>query len=389
MVISHPDCGTQRRILLKSKRDRVLARHRRCFWLRMTPVSSRASNCSLTAAEPRSNRKEDIMTSRRKFLSNAFGIAFVSATTWPIRADQARSTRGQSNSGRSKAGRTAQKTSLRWDVFLAPSIPAITSDLPPGEKQRPWPPISSTLISGERDAVLVDTPITVEQARALANWVAASGKNLTTIYATHGHGDHFFGTSTVLERFPGARFVARSDVIKIMRQQASSESLATFWNPRFPGQISSHLAIAEELSGNVINLEGHDLVSVPLGFTDTANTTCLHVPSIGLIVAGDAAYNGVHLHLSESPDQQKRQEWIAALDKMESLKPRAVIAGHKRVGNVDSPKILGETRRYIRDFERLAMQTTTARDLYDQMLKLYPEWGNRGALWSSVRAIKT
>jgi glyoxylase-like metal-dependent hydrolase (beta-lactamase superfamily II) len=329
------------------------------------------------------------MTSRRKFLSDAFGIALVSATTWPIRANQARSTQGQSNTSTSKTGRTTRKTSLRWDVFLAPSIPAITSDLPPGETQRPWPPISSTLISGERDAVLVDTPITVEQARALANWVVASGKNLTTIYATHGHGDHFFGTSTVLERFPNARFVARLEVIKIMRQQASPESLATFWNPRFPGQISSHLAIAEELTGNVINLERQDLVSVPLGFADTAGTTCLHVPSIGLIVAGDAAYNGVHLHLSESPDQEKRQEWIAALDKMESLKPRAVIAGHKHVGNADSPKILGETRRYIRDFERLAMQTTTAQELYDEMLKLYPDWGNRGALWSSVRAIKT
>src|SRR5215469_3176785 len=79
------------------------------------------------------------------------------------------------------------------------------------------------------------------------------------------------------------------EVIKVMRQQASPETLATFWNPRFPGQISSHLAIAEELAGNVINLEGHDLISVPLGFTDTASTTCLHVPSIGLIVAGDCA----------------------------------------------------------------------------------------------------
>ncbi len=100
------------------------------------------------------------MTSRRKFLSNAFGIALVSATTWPIRADQARSTQGQSITRTSKANRrTTQKTSLRWDVLLAPSIAAITSDLPPGEKQRPWPPISSTLISGERDAVLVDAPL--------------------------------------------------------------------------------------------------------------------------------------------------------------------------------------------------------------------------------------
>jgi glyoxylase-like metal-dependent hydrolase (beta-lactamase superfamily II) len=330
-----------------------------------------------------------IITSRREFVSNALGIALVTALTWQARTDQVRSIHEQSDSRTSNSGRTTQNRSLTWDVFLSPSIPATAIDLAPGEKERPWPPISSTLISGERDAVLVDTPITIEQARALANWIAASGKNLTTIYATHGHGDHFFGTSTVLERFPRARFVARPEVIKVMRQQASPESLATFWNPRFPGQISSHLVIAEELSGNIITLEGHDLVSVPLGFTDTTSTTCLYVPSIGLIVAGDAAYNGDHLHLSESPDQQKRQEWIAALDKMESLKPRAVIAGHKRVGNDDSPRIIGETQKYIRDFERLAKQTTTARELYDEMVKLYPDWINRGALWSSVLAIRS
>src|SRR6266478_4093119 len=225
--------------------------------------------------------KKAIMTSRREFVSKAFGIALVTASTWQARADKARSIHEQSDSPNSHSGSTTQNRSLRWDVFLTPSIPAIAIDLAPGEKERPWPPISSTLISGERDAVLVDTPITVEQARALANWVVASGKNLTKIYATHGHGDHFFGTSTVLERFPGARFVARPEVIKVMRQQAAPESLATFWNPRFPGQISSHLAIAEELAGNGINLEGHDLVSVPLGFTDTASTTCLHVrPSV-------------------------------------------------------------------------------------------------------------
>jgi len=329
-----------------------------------------------------------IMPSRREFLSGALGIGLITASNWPIRDGEARSMYGQSDRSTVNSGRATKNRSLTWEVFLAPSIPAVAPDVAPGETARPWPPISSTLISGERDAVLVDTPITIEQSGALADWVVASGKNLTRIYATHGHGDHFFGTRTILERLPGARFVARPEVIEIMRQQASPESLETFWNPRFPGQIASQLAIAEELTGDVINLEGHDLVSVPLGFTDTASTTCLHVPSIGLIVAGDAAYNGNHLHLSESPDQQKRQEWIAALDKMESLKPRAVIAGHKRVGNDDSPRIIGETRKYIRDFERVVLQTTTARELYDEMVKLYPDWINRGALWTSVRAVK-
>ena len=148
--------------------------------------------------------KNATMTSRREFLSDALGIGLVTGSTWPIRADEARSMRGQSDRSTANSGRATKNMSLTWEVFLAPSIPAIAPDVPPGETERPWPPISSTLISGERDAVLVDTPITVEQARTLVNSVVARGKNLTTIYATHGHGDHFFGTSTVLERFPGA-----------------------------------------------------------------------------------------------------------------------------------------------------------------------------------------
>lgn len=276
---------------------------------------------------------------------------------------------------------------LKWDGFVTPGIPVVVSDLPPGTKQRLWSPISSTLIYGKRDAVLADAFITVEQTNALVDWVAASGKNLTTIYATHGHGDHFFGAGAVLERFPDARFVARPDVVKIMRQQASPQSLASFWNPRFPGQISDHLVIAEELTENVIDLDGHDLVAVPLGHTDTANTTCLHVPSTGLVVAGDAAYNGVHLHLAES-NPQTRRERIAALDTIEALKPRAVIAGHKRPGNDGRPRIIEETRQYIRDFDRLARTMTTAPELYGKMLELYPDRVNPGALWSSARAIK-
>jgi len=275
---------------------------------------------------------------------------------------------------------------LNWDVFVTPGIPTVTSDLPPGTKQQMWSPISSTLIYGKRDAVLVDAFITVEQAGALVDWVAASGKNLTRIYATHGHGDHFFSASTVLQRFPRARLVATPDVVKTMRQQASPQSLASFWTPRFPGQLADQLVLAEELTDNVIDLEGHDLVVVPLGHTDTDDTTCLHVPSIGLVVAGDAAYNDVHLLLSES-NTHTRREWIAALDTIEALHPRAVIAGHKRPGTDDDPRIIEETRQYIRAFDRL-VQTTTARELYDQMLSLYPERVNPGALWSSARAFK-
>ena len=279
-------------------------------------------------------------------------------------------------------------THLKWDVFMTPGIPIVTSDMPPGVKEVYFQAMASTLIHGLRDAVLVDAFMTVKQANELADWVAASGKNLTTIYITHGHGDHWFGIGTLLARFPNARPVATPDVVKVMRQHASPEILEKVWKAAFPGQIPERLVIAEELKGNVIDLEGHELVAVELGHTDTDYTTCLNVPSIGLVVAGDAAYSDVHLYLVES-NAKSRREWISALDKIESLNSHAVIASHKRPGNDDNPTIIEQTRQYIRDFDRLVETTTTAQELYDKMLELYPNRVNpEWALWSSARAVK-
>jgi glyoxylase-like metal-dependent hydrolase (beta-lactamase superfamily II) len=280
-------------------------------------------------------------------------------------------------------------TGLKWEVFVTPSISVVTTDFAPGEHERPWPPISSTLIYGSRDAVLVDSFITLEQARAQADWISSKGKNLTTIYATHGHGDHFFGASVLLDRFPKARFVATPSTIEVMKEQVSPNYVAQFWEPRFPNQLPKRLAVAEELRSDVLELEGESLLVVSLKFTDTTGTTCLHVPSLELIAAGDGAYNGVHPRLVESNQNQKRNEWLSALDKMESLRPRTVVAGHKNIKNDDDGlRVIGQTRQYILDFQQLAAKTATAKELYDEMLSRYPRWLNRGALWSSVTALR-
>lgn len=277
---------------------------------------------------------------------------------------------------------------LQYDIFVTPGIPIVTAEKPPGVTETFFQATASTLIYGDRDAVLVDAFMTVAQATALADWVASKGKNLTTIYVTHGHGDHWFGAGTILERFPRAKLLATPNTIAVMRLNASAEALNAVWNPAFPGAIPSNLVIAEELPAAEIELEGKPLIPVELGHTDTDRTSCLYVPSIGLVVAGDAAYNDVHLYLAES-DHQKRLEWIAALDKIEGLRPSVVIASHKRPVNDDSPAIVEETRQYIRDFDRLAETTKTAQELYDEMLRLYPNRVNPAwALWSSARAAK-
>lgn len=126
-----------------------------------------------------------------------------------------------------------------------------------------------------------------------------------------------------------------------MRGQLSVSVLEAFWKSRFPGQIDPTLAVPEELAEPVIQLEGEELVSIPTGHTDTLGTTYLHVPSIGLVVAGDAVDNDVHIHLGES-NADSRKEWIAALDMIDSLKPRAVIAGTRALAARMRRALLGK-----------------------------------------------
>jgi glyoxylase-like metal-dependent hydrolase (beta-lactamase superfamily II) len=273
-------------------------------------------------------------------------------------------------------------TDLRWDV-LTTKRPGLTRDLPPGKEGLTWVANSSTLIQGERDGVLVDTLLTTEQSKTLLDWVVASGKNLTAIYITHGHGDHFFGLASLLDAFP-ARQGGR-DAVKAMREHLTP--IDNFWRRLFPGDIPDRLLVAEPLEGNDLELEGRKLVAVDTGRTDTAHSSCLHVPSIGLIVAGDVVYNGIHPYLGET-DTQSRLAWIATLDKLDALNPKAVIAGHKVPESDDDPRIIAETRQYLRDFDRLNAATTTARELYYAMLEVYPDRVNPGSLWGAANAAK-
>ena len=275
---------------------------------------------------------------------------------------------------------------LRYKVFTA-TRPGLNRDLPPGRESLMWVANSATLIYGERDAVLVDTFLTVEQCNGLADAIAASGKTLKAIYITHAHGDHFFGIKVLQDRFPSAKALATPAVVARMKLQVTPEKLNGRWRKLFPNQIPNVISIADPLEGDEIDLEGNKLVVVRVGRTDTDDSTCLHLPSVGLVVAGDAVYNGIHPFLNEST-RQSRLEWIAALDKIDALKPLAVVAGHKIPGNDDSPRNVDETRQYIRDFIRLNDATKTARELYDRMLELYPDRANPGSLWSSAAAAK-
>lgn len=275
---------------------------------------------------------------------------------------------------------------LQWKL-LVKKRGSSTQGVPPGKEHLAWVANTVTLVSGERDAVLVDTFLSDAHSRELAQWVADSGKNLTTIYVTHAHGDHFLGLGILLERFPHARAVAAPSVVEGIRSQIRPDFIKSFWEPRFPGQLPSRLVAPEPLEGDGFLLEGERMVAVPLGHTDTVDTTALHVPSLDLLIAGDSVYNDTHLYLAEC-DAEDREEWLRALDVVEALHPKSVVAGHGVLDPDSSPRHIEETRRYIKDFNNALRTTGTHLELYEKMLALYPDRVNPGSLWGAAKAAK-
>jgi glyoxylase-like metal-dependent hydrolase (beta-lactamase superfamily II) len=275
---------------------------------------------------------------------------------------------------------------LNWKL-LTKKRNSSTQGVPSGKEALAWVTNTVTLISGEHDAVLVDTFLSEQHSKELVDWVVASGKNLTTIYVTHAHGDHFFGLKLLLDRFPNAKAITIAPAVAAIRDQIKPEFMKSFWEPRFPGQIPSELAAPQVLEGDTFYLEGEELKVIQLGHTDTSSTTALYIPSIALIISGDGVYNGTHLYLAEC-DENARNEWLQALDKIEALHPEAVVAGHGVLHPDSSPRHIEETRRYILDFNASLKTSSSYLELYERMLSLYPDRVNPGSLWAAAKAAK-
>ena len=264
----------------------------------------------------------------------------------------------------------------------------LTRDLPYGPEDLQWVANSATLVYGTDDAVLVDTFTSIGQNAELVDWVRSFDRNLTYIYVTHGHGDHFFGIKQLLEAFPTARAVGTPGTVAGAHAQGEPAFVDSFWGRLFPGQIPQPLAFPEALDGEVIELEGHRLEVVEAGFTDTAATTALWVADLRLMIAGDVAYNDTHQYTTETTSES-REHWAQAAEKLAAYDPVAVIAGHKKPDRPDNPAILSETAAYLRDFNRLAATSSTPEELYAGMLKLYPRRANPGSLWGGAKHAKS
>ncbi|MCJ1397379.1 hypothetical protein MMC11_000572 [Xylographa trunciseda] len=242
-----------------------------------------------------------------------------------------------------------------------------------------WSPISITLIHTGTSAVLVDAPLTIAQTHSLIAWIRTTlppTVHLTALYITHGHGDHSFGIPLLRAAFPGLRVLATAPTIAHIRETIGPASLAN-WESLFPAQIPAqdadtsylHALPAPSFS---FALDGHELRAVELGETDTWGSTVLHVPALGLVVAGDAVYGSYYQYLGDSNTTALQEQWLAALDKVAALKPRVVVPGHMVPGEGYGVGHIQATGTYLRAWMEEVARAETQEGLVEAMQRRFP-----------------
>jgi glyoxylase-like metal-dependent hydrolase (beta-lactamase superfamily II) len=282
--------------------------------------------------------------------------------------------------GRAEKNATMSENELSIDVYVTPMRPFVSGPAPAPGIEPVWSPMSSALIAGPRNAVLVDALLTFDQADALADWVEAHEKNLTAILITHGHSDHWLGLARLLERFPDARGLAPAKVLERARFEGTDARMQQYWHGRFPGEIPAEPVLPDLYDADSFELDSHELKIIDIGQGDIDHTSIVHAPSIGAVVCGDVVYNQVHMMTAET-DAVSRAAWVASLDAIAALDPTTVVAGHKRVGAPDTPDRIAQSRQYIEDFTRIVDEQEKAEDIVAEMMRLHGERDNPWVLW--------
>jgi glyoxylase-like metal-dependent hydrolase (beta-lactamase superfamily II) len=278
---------------------------------------------------------------------------------------------------------------LNYHVLVSGLLPTAGAPLPDGTRPR-WSPLSHTLIHGRTEAAVVDPPITVAQATALANWIEAFGKRLAYVYITHWHADHWLATSELAKRFPDVTVYASTATIDRMIKGTPDGVPAELWTGLFPGQLPAAPIpiLARPVPADGFAVDGHPLIAVEAGHSDTDDSTVLHAPSIGLVAAGDVVYSNVHQYLAETPGGGL-EAWHRALDVVQALRPVTVVSGHKDPSRDDSPADIDETRRYLDDVGALLATGPTRAEFYARVLERYPDRVNPYTVWlSATRLLK-
>jgi glyoxylase-like metal-dependent hydrolase (beta-lactamase superfamily II) len=232
--------------------------------------------------------------------------------------------------------------------------------------------INSTLICGERDAILIDAQFTLSDAKRLVAMISESGKDLRTVYITHHHPDHYFGLQEIVSAFPDARIVAQPTTVESIKRTMKGK--VEQWTPIYGDNITNAPIVPQPMNEVVLELEGEMFPVYMNAQGDDRGNSYVWIPSLRAVISGDIVYSGVYPWTADSTPLD-RKEWIRSLDKIESLKPLLVVAGHKDPARTDDPSCIQFMKEYLNYYDAAIITSKDAEELKAAVKKRFSGLG--------------
>lgn len=242
--------------------------------------------------------------------------------------------------------------------------------------------VNSTLVVGEKEAMVIDAGFTRADALRIAANVLDSGKQLTTIYVSQADPDYYFGVETLKQFFPAADVVTTPAVLGKLAPKMAGK--LAFWGPKMGANAPRQPVLPRALEGNTLVLEGR---TIEIRGTEglLAHRPYAWIPSIQAIVGNIGVFGNMHVWTADTQSAAERAAWVAQLDEMAALKPALVIPGHMKPGSAVDASTLTFTKDYLQSFEKQLAASKNSAQLIDAMEKAYPQL-DKGALSLDIGA---
>ena len=232
--------------------------------------------------------------------------------------------------------------------------------------------VNSTMISGEKDMLVIDPQFSLSEAHRLAAEILESKKNLVTIYVTHPHPDHLFGLAVLHQAFPSARIVALPATVNAAKTGWPARQ--KFWFPTYGNNIPGpEPVLPEELTTPVLTLEGENFpITGGVQGADGPGNSFVYIPSLKAVVTGDIMFDHVYFGV---PRDKAREDWLKTTEQIVALNPAIIVPGHEGPGATHDLATLAFMKKYIADWDANVASSHDAAEMRTRVLKQYPGLG--------------
>lgn len=239
--------------------------------------------------------------------------------------------------------------------------------------------VTSTIIYGDKDAVLVDAQFQKQYAEQLVKEIKATGKNLKTVFISHSDPDFYFGLDVIKRAFPDARIISTAQTAYLI--SASKDDKLSVWKPRLKADAPSGIIIPEAVVA-IPDLEGNK-IEIRQDPDDPAHSF-LWIPSLKTVAGGISVSTGSHVWMADTQNSKAIDQWIAQIDAMKTLKPEQVVPSHFSERSL-SPKSLDFMKNYLEDYKKAVTENKTSASVVDFMVKKYPDLPGKEELEMGVK----